>query len=215
MQFILLGIILLGAPGAGKGTQAAPISAYYSIPIISTGDIIRNELKSGTELGNKAKSYIDNGKLVPDEVVIEIIKERLSQDDCKKGFILDGFPRTIPQAEALDKMGVSIHKVIDIEVSDNEIVNRMSGRRICEHCGATYNLSSNPTKVEGVCDKCSGTLVQRKDDQPETVLNRLEVYHEQTEPLKGYYEKQGKLIVVDGQKDRDEVTREILSKIEA
>ena len=166
-------------------------------------------------MGNKAKSYIDNGQLVPDEVVIEIIKERLSQDDCKKGFILDGFPRTIPQAEALDKMGVSIHKVIDIEVSDDEIVNRMSGRRICEHCGATYNLSSNPTKVEGVCDKCSGTLVQRKDDQPETVLNRLEVYHEQTEPLKGYYEKQGKLIVVDGQRDLDEVTHEILSKIEA
>lgn len=215
MHFILLGIILLGAPGAGKGTQADYISAYYSIPTISTGNIIREALKSGTELGQKAKSYIDNGELVPDEVVIEIIKERLSRDDCKKGFILDGFPRTIPQAEALDKMGISIHKVIDIEVSDDEITKRMSGRRICEQCAATYNLSSNPPKAQGVCDKCSGTLIQRKDDQPETVLNRLRVYHEQTEPLKDYYEKQGKLVVVDGQKDLKEVTREILSKIEA
>lgn len=215
MQFILLGIILLGAPGAGKGTQAENISAYLSIPTISTGNIIRDALRSGTELGEKAKSYIDNGDLVPDEVVIEIIKERLSCDDCQKGFILDGFPRTIPQAEALDKMGISIHKVIDIEVSDDEISKRMSGRRICEHCGATYNLSSNPSKVEGVCDKCSGTLIQRKDDQPETVLKRLKVYHEQTEPLKNYYRNQGKLVEVDGQQSLDEVTRQILDKIEA
>lgn len=215
MRFILLGIILLGAPGAGKGTQAEAISKYLSIPTISTGNIIRAALKSGTEVGKMAKSFTDKGELVPDEIVIEIIKDRLNCDDCKNGFILDGFPRTIPQAEALDKMGISIHKVIDIEVSDDEIVNRMSGRRICTDCGSSYNLMYKKSIIDGVCDKCSGTLVQREDDQPRTVLNRLKVYHDQTEPLKDYYKNQGKLVIVDGQKDLDEVTRQILDKIEA
>ena len=192
-------IILLGAPGAGKGTQAEKISEALHIPQISTGNIIREALKSGSEVGLKAKSYIESGKLVPDEVVIDIIKERIAKEDCAEGFILDGFPRTIAQAEALDSMGVSIDKVLDINVADEVIASRLSGRRVCEACGSSYHLVSKKPAVEGVCDKCGGTLIQRKDDHPDTVADRLKVYHEQTEPLKAYYEKKGLLRVVDGQ----------------
>lgn len=194
-------LILLGAPGAGKGTQAEIISEKYNIPTISTGNIIRAALKNGTEMGLKAKSYIDAGELVPDDVVIGIIKERLAKDDCANGFILDGFPRTIPQAEALDAMGVIIDKVIDIEVPDEKIAARMSGRRVCKDCGSSYHLEYKAPKAEGVCDACDGELIQRKDDAPETVLDRLAVYHKQTEPLKDYYSKKGILRIVEGQEE--------------
>ena len=208
-------IILLGAPGAGKGTQAVVICNRYNIPAISTGNIIREALKTGTEMGLKAKSYMESGALVPDEVVIGIIKERIVKDDCKDGFILDGFPRTIPQAEALDKMGIVIDKVIDIEVPDEKIINRMSGRRVCEKCGASYHLEYKKPKVEGICDACSGTLIQRKDDHPDTVKSRLDVYHSETEPLKDYYEKQGKLTVVEGQEEIEDTTRLLIEALEA
>ena len=210
-----MNIILLGAPGAGKGTQAEVISNRLSIPTISTGNIIREALRSGTEMGLKAKSYMDAGELVPDEVVIGIIKDRLADDDCKNGFILDGFPRTIPQAEALDAMGINIDKVIDIEVPDENIVKRMSGRRVCADCGASYHLDYKKPKKDGVCDNCSGTLVQRKDDHPDTVLARLNVYHNETEPLKDYYSKQNKLAVVQGQEEIKDTTALILAEIEA
>ena len=210
-----MNIILLGAPGAGKGTQAAVICEKLNIPTISTGNIIREALRTGTEMGLKAKSYMDAGKLVPDEVVIGIVEERLQQDDCKNGFILDGFPRTIPQAEALDKMGVVIDKVIDIEVPDEVIVKRMSGRRVCEKCGRPYHLESLKPKVDGICDDCSGTLVQRKDDHIETVKDRLNVYHSETEPLKDYYGKQGKLAVVEGQDTVEDTSRLVLAVVEA
>lgn len=190
-------LILLGAPGAGKGTQAEILSKELNIPTISTGDMIRGALKSGTEMGLKAKSYMESGALVPDEVVIGIVKERLALDDCKDGFILDGFPRTIPQAEALDSMGVEIDCVIDLEVADEVITKRMSGRRVCEKCGKTYHTINNPSKIEGVCDECTGALIQRKDDHIDTVKTRLATYHKETEPLKGYYETQGKLIIID------------------
>lgn len=208
-------IILLGAPGAGKGTQAEIICERLSIPAISTGTIIREALKSGTEMGRKAKSYMDAGQLVPDETVIGIIQERLKEEDCKNGFVLDGFPRTIVQAEALDKMGFPIDKVLDIEVADEYIIIRTSGRRVCDSCGAIYHVKYKLSKVEGVCDKCSGTLIQRKDDQPETVKERLKVYHEQTEPLKEYYQQQGKLFIVEGEDGIEATTRKILSIIEA
>lgn len=208
-------IILLGAPGAGKGTQAEVICNRYNIPAISTGNIIREALKTSTEMGLKAKSYMESGALVPDEVVIGIIKERIVKDDCKDGFILDGFPRTIPQAEALDKMGIVIDKVIDIEVPDEKIINRMSGRRVCEKCGASYHLEYKKPKVEGICDACSGTLIQRKDDHPDTVKSRLDVYHSETEPLKDYYEKQGKLTVVEGQEEIEATTRLLIEALEA
>lgn len=192
-------LILLGAPGAGKGTQAEVISEKYNIPTISTGNIIRAALKNGTEMGLKAKAYIDSGRLVPDDVVIGIIKERLAQDDCQNGFILDGFPRTIPQAEALDEMKIAIDAVLSLEVADREIVKRMSGRRVCEKCGASYHIEFKKPTKDGVCDTCGGALVIRKDDEIETVLDRLDIYHKQTEPLKSFYEKQGKLIIVEGQ----------------
>ena len=208
-------LILLGAPGAGKGTQAAVISERYHIPQISTGNIIRAALKSGTAMGKMAKSFIEEGKLVPDDVVIGIIKDRLEEDDCKDGFILDGFPRTIPQAEALDKMGIEIDKVIDIEVSDDVIIDRMSGRRVCEKCGRPYHLVSLRPKVEGVCDDCAGALIQRKDDHPDTVKSRLDIYHKETEPLKDYYEKQGKLYVVEGASSVEETTRLTFEALEA
>lgn len=208
-------IILLGAPGAGKGTQAEVICNRYNIPAISTGNIIREALKTGTEMGLKAKSYMESGALVPDEVVIGIIKERIVKDDCKDSFILDGFPRTIPQAEALDKMGIVIDKVVDIEVPDEKIINRMSGRRVCEKCGASYHLEYKKPKVEGICDACSGTLIQRKDDHPDTVKSRLDVYHSETEPLKDYYEKQGKLTVVEGQEEIEDTTRLLIEALEA
>ena len=190
-------IIFLGAPGAGKGTQAEIVSETYKIPAISTGAIIREAIKTGTEMGKAAKSYTEAGKLVPDEVVIGIIKERLAKDDCKDGFILDGFPRTVPQAEALDAMGVEIDRVVSIEVSDEAIVERMSGRRVCSKCGASYHVVAVPPKVEGVCDVCGGELVVRKDDKPETVQNRLAVYHRETEPLKDFYHERGILYPVE------------------
>ncbi len=194
-----MNLILLGAPGAGKGTQAEKICEKLGIPAISTGNMLREAMANGTEMGLKAKSFIDAGKLVPDEVVIGIIRERLQADDCKNGFILDGFPRTIPQAEALDQMGVRIDRVIDIEVPDEKIAARLSGRRVCLKCGATYHTEYKQPKTEGVCDVCGDKLVQRKDDMPETVLDRLKTYHEQTEPLKDYYAKKGNLRVVEGQ----------------
>lgn len=200
-------LILLGAPGAGKGTQAEVISEHLNIPTISTGNIIREALKSGTEMGLKAKEYMDSGRLVPDEVVIGIIRDRLAQDDCRGGFILDGFPRTIPQAEALDRMGIVIDRVIDIEVADETIARRVSGRRVCPACGASYHIDYKKPSVEGVCDKCGDTLIQRKDDHPDTVRERLQVYHDQTEPLKAYYEASGKLVVVQGQEDVADTTK--------
>ena len=207
-------LILLGAPGAGKGTQAEVISEKYNIPTISTGNIIRAALKNGTEMGLKAKSYIDAGNLVPDDVVIGIIKERLAESDCQNGYILDGFPRTIPQAEALDELGFDIDAALSIEVADSEIVKRMSGRRVCEKCGASYHTEYKKPKVEGKCNFCDGNLVIRKDDEPETVLNRLGVYHEQTEPLKDFYKKCGKLICVEGQEEVADTTKLVLAALE-
>ena len=201
-----MNLILLGAPGAGKGTQAEKICEKLSIPAISTGNMLREAMANGTEMGLKAKSFIDAGKLVPDEVVIGIINERLKADDCKNGFILDGFPRTIPQAEALDNMGVRIDRVIDIEVPDDKIASRLSGRRVCLKCGATYHTAYKKPKQEGICDVCGEKLVQREDDMPETVLDRLKTYHEQTEPLKGFYEKKGILRVVEGQEEVADTT---------
>ena len=208
-----MNLILLGAPGAGKGTQAEIICEKAGIPAISTGNIIRAALKNGTEMGLKAKSYMDAGKLVPDDVVIGIIKERLSEDDCQNGFILDGFPRTIPQAEALDAMGVNIDCVLSIEVPDEKIVTRMSGRRVCAACGASYHIEYKKPEVEGVCNLCGGALSIRKDDEPETVLDRLHIYHEQTEPLKGYYEKTGKLRTVVGQEEVADTTKLTLAAL--
>ncbi len=207
-------IIFLGAPGAGKGTQAEIIADKYSIPTISTGNIIREALKNGTEMGLKAKSYTEAGKLVPDDVVIGIIKERLAKGDCENGFILDGFPRTIPQAEALDAMGISIDKVVDIEVPDESIMERMTGRRVCSSCGASYHLLFKKPAKDGICDSCGAELVQRKDDAPETVADRLKVYHEQTEPLKDYYEKTGKLSIVEGIGDVAEITARVINALE-
>ena len=209
-----MNLILLGAPGAGKGTQAEVICDKLGVPTLSTGNIIREALSKGTEMGIKAKSFIDAGQLVPDEVVIGIIKERLAKDDCKNGFILDGFPRTIPQAEALDAMGVVIDKVIDIEVPDDKIVQRLSGRRVCADCGASYHLEYKKPEKEGICNVCGGKLVQRKDDHPDTVLDRLKVYHEQTEPLKDYYSKAGLLKVVEGQEEVAATTALTLKALE-
>ena len=210
-----MNLILLGAPGAGKGTQAEVIAEHLSIPTISTGNIIREALKSGTEMGRKAKEYMDAGKLVPDDIVIGIIQERLAQPDCAGGFILEGFPRTIPQAEALDRMGIVIDRVIDIEVADETIARRVSGRRVCPACGASYHVDYKRPAVENVCDRCGDTLVQRKDDHPDTVRERLRVYHEQTEPLKGYYAQSGKLYIVEGQEEVADTTRLTLAAIEA
>ena len=207
-------LIFLGAPGAGKGTQAEIIAKELKIPTISTGNIIREALANGTDMGLKAKAFIEAGKLVPDDVVIGIIKERLAADDCNGGFILDGFPRTIPQAEALDNMGIIIDKVVDIDVPDENIVNRMSGRRVCKACGSSYHIENKKPKVDGVCDACGGELQIRKDDAPETVLDRLNVYHEQTEPLKDYYAKCGKLRSVEGTAPIKEITASILKVLE-
>ena len=207
-------LILLGAPGAGKGTQAEKICEKLHIPTISTGNIIRAALKNGTEMGLKAKAYMETGQLVPDEVVIGIIKDRLNDDDCKNGFILDGFPRTIPQAQALVDMGIDIDKVIDIEVPDEKIIARMSGRRVCSKCANSYHMEYKKPKVDGICDACGGELVQRKDDAPETVLARLEEYHEMTEPLKGFYDKLGKLKVVEGQEDVSDTTSLVFAALE-
>ena len=201
-----MNLILMGAPGAGKGTQSEKISEKWGIPAISTGDMLRAAIKAGTELGKTAKSYMDEGKLVPDEIVIGIIKEHLATDACKNGFILDGFPRSIPQAEALDAMGVQIDAVLSIEVADEKIVERMSGRRVCT-CGASYHVAYKPSKKDGICDKCGAELYIRKDDAPETVLSRLETYHSQTEPLKEFYAKKGLLVTVEGQEEVADTTR--------
>lgn len=207
-------IIMLGAPGAGKGTQAKMIAEKYSIPHISTGDIFRANIKNGTELGKKAKSYMDKGQLVPDELTLDLIMDRFKQDDCKNGYVLDGFPRTIPQAEALDTAlkakGEKVDFAIDVDVPDENIVKRMGGRRACVGCGATYHVVYSPTKVEGVCDKCGEELIARDDDKPETVLNRLEVYHNQTQPLIDYYNEQGILKSVDGTVDMKDVFNAIV-----
>lgn len=208
-------IIMLGAPGAGKGTQAKQIAAKYEIPHISTGDIFRANIKNGTELGRKAKEYMDQGMLVPDELTCDLVMDRIAQDDCQRGFVLDGFPRTIPQAEALtnalDKIGQSMDFAIDVDVPDENIVNRMGGRRACLNCGATYHLVFNPTKAEGVCDTCGNPTVLRDDDKPETVQKRLSVYHDQTQPLIDYYKKQNILKSVDGTKPMDEVFSDIVA----
>lgn len=202
-------IIMLGAPGAGKGTQAKKIAEKYSIPHISTGDIFRANIKNGTELGMKAKTYMDQGLLVPDELVVDLVVDRLGQEDCANGCVLDGFPRTIPQAEALDaaltKVGQAVDYAINVEVPDENIVKRMSGRRACVNCGATYHIVYAPTKVENVCDTCQGDLILRDDDKPETVQKRLNVYHEQTQPLIDYYTKKNILVEVDGTVDIDDV----------
>ena len=202
----------MGAPGAGKGTQSARISEKWQIPAISTGDILRAAIKSGSELGVAAKSYIDAGQLVPDEVVIGLIKERLASPECKNGFILDGFPRSIPQAEALDAMGVHIDVVLSLTVDDSVIVERMGGRRVCG-CGASFHVQDNPPKVEGVCDKCGAELIIRADDNPETVLKRLETYHKQTEPVESYYEAKGKLIRVAGREEVDDTTAAVFAAL--
>ena len=207
-------LILLGAPGAGKGTQAEFICEKLSIPTISTGNIIRAALKNGTEMGLKAKEFIDAGQLVPDDVVIGIIKERLSEDDCKNGFILDGFPRTIPQAEALDEMGIEIDKVIDIEVPDEKIVLRMSGRRVCPACGNSYHLLYKKPEKDGICNACGAELIIRADDHPDTVKDRLDVYHSQTEPLKEFYEKKNKLFIVEGQEEVADTSALVLKALE-
>ena len=203
-------LIMLGAPGAGKGTQAAILSERLGIPTTSTGNILRAAVKNGTPVGLQAKSYMDAGKLVPDQVIIDIIAERLTEGDCGKGYILDGVPRTIAQAEALEKAGVKFDCVLDIEVSDEEIVSRMSGRRACTDCGATYHVKAAPPKVEGVCDTCGGKLVQRADDKPETVQDRLAVYHAQTEPLKAFYAQRNILKPVDNRPGIEETTKAIL-----
>mgnify|MGYP005980441305 FL=1 len=207
-------IIMLGAPGAGKGTQAKMIAAKYGVPHISTGDIFRANIKNGTELGAKAKEYMDKGLLVPDELVVDLVIDRFKADDCAKGYILDGFPRTIPQAEALDAAltakGEAVDFAINVEVPDENIINRMSGRRACVGCGATYHIEFNPTKVEGICDACGEKLILRDDDKPETVKNRLSVYHEQTQPLIDYYSKKGVLAEVDGTQSMENVFNAIV-----
>ena len=211
-------IIMLGAPGAGKGTHAKKITEKFGIPAISTGDIFRENIKNGTELGKKAKEYMDAGNLVPDELVCDLVVDRLKQDDCKNGYILDGFPRTIPQAEALTaalaKDDDAIDYALEIFIEDQAIIDRMSGRRVCKSCGATYHVVNIPPKTEGVCDECDGELIVRDDDAPETVKKRLDVYHEQTAPLIDYYKKQGILKVIDGSKGLDTSFEEICGILE-
>ena len=212
-------IIMLGAPGAGKGTQAKQIAEHYGIPHISTGDIFRANIKEGTDLGKKAKEYMDKGALVPDELTCDLVVDRIAKDDCKNGFVLDGFPRTIPQAEALEaaleKMGQSMDFAVDVDVPDDNIIGRMSGRRACLNCGATYHIVSIPPKVEGICDKCGEKLVQRDDDKEETVKNRLKVYHEQTQPLIDFYQERGILRTVDGTRPMEEVFSAIQAILKA
>lgn len=212
-------IIMLGAPGAGKGTQAKKIAAKYGIPHISTGDIFRANIKNGTELGQKAKVYMDQGLLVPDELVVDLIIDRFKEPDCEKGYVLDGFPRTIPQAQALDealaKKGDAVEYAIDVDCPDADIIRRMSGRRACVNCGATYHIVNIPPKKEGICDFCGKELILRDDDKPETVEKRLKVYHDQTQPLIDYYKGKGILKSVDGTKDPDPTFEEIITIIEA
>lgn len=212
-------IIMLGAPGAGKGTQAKKLSAKYGIPHISTGDIFRANIKNGTELGTKAKVYMDQGLLVPDELVVDLVVDRFKAPDCEKGYVLDGFPRTIPQAKALDdalaKNGDAVEFAIDVDVPDTNIIRRMSGRRACVNCGGTYHVVTIPPKKEGICDACGGELILREDDKPETVEKRLAIYHEQTQPLIDYYQGKGILKSVDGTKDLEIIFDEIVNIVEA
>ena len=208
-----MNLIFLGAPGAGKGTQAEIVCEKLGIPAISTGNMLREAVKNQTAAGLAAKEYMDRGDLVPDDVVVGILKDRIAMDDAKKGFILDGFPRTVPQAETLDAMGVQIDKVIEIYVPDEKICARLSGRRVCEGCGNSYHVDFKPTKVEGICDKCGGKTVQRKDDAPETVLSRLETYHKQTAPLKDYYAAKGLLKTVEGQETVEETSALVLEAL--
>ena len=210
-----MNLILLGAPGAGKGTQAELLTERLGIPSISTGNMLREAMKNGTELGKQVKSYMDGGLLVPDELILGIVAERVAQPDCKNGFILDGVPRTLAQAEALDAKGVRIDHVVSIEIADSVIEGRMTGRRCCTGCGATFHITANPPKQEGVCDLCGGELTIRKDDAPETVRKRLEVYHASTEVLKGYYESQGKLRLVEGNQSIEDAHGEIMRAIGA
>jgi len=207
-------LILLGAPGAGKGTQAEILSKELNIPTISTGNILRAAMKNGTPVGLKAKEYVESGKLVPDEVIIGIVEERLAEPDCKNGYILDGMPRTIPQAEALEKCGINIDVALSIEIADEEIISRMSGRRTCSECSTTFHVVANPPKVEGICDNCGGKLTIRKDDAPETVKARLDVYHAETEPLKAFYQQRGKLRSVDNQPTIEATTEAIRKALE-
>ena len=206
-------MILLGAPGAGKGTQAEILNKELEIPTISTGNILRAAVKNGTPTGLKAKEYMDAGKLVPDEVIIGVITERLQEEDCAKGYILDGVPRTIAQAEALEKAGIVFDAVVSIEISDEEIMERMGGRRVCEACGSSYHVVAVPPKQEGICDACGGKLVQRKDDAPETVKARLQVYHNETEPLKSFYESRGLLKSVDNLPSVADMSKSILKAL--
>ena len=208
-------LILLGAPGAGKGTQAERIAAHLRIPTISTGNILREAIRNGTEIGRKAKSYMDQGLLVPDDVIIGIVQERVSQPDCAGGFILDGMPRTIPQAQALENAGIHFDSVVSIEIDDEVIERRMTGRRVCPGCGASYHVEANPPKQDGICDHCGQALTTRKDDAPETVRSRLQVFHQETEPLKGFYEKLGTLKLVQGNQPIAEITAAILKAIGA
>lgn len=206
-------LILLGAPGAGKGTQAEILASKLSIPTISTGNILREAIKNGTETGLKAKSFMDKGMLVPDDVIIGIVKERLAQPDCANGYILDGMPRTLPQAQALLDNGIEIDRVVSIEVDDAMIEARMTGRRVCGKCGASYHITANPPKTEGICNACGSELVIRDDDKPETVRRRLTVYYNETEALKGFYEKLGKLRLVEGNQPIEDATRDILAAL--
>lgn len=208
-----MNLIFLGAPGAGKGTQAEVVCNELNIPAISTGNMLREAVKNGTPAGLAAKECMDKGDLVPDEIVIGILKDRIAQDDAKNGFILDGFPRTVSQAEALEKMGVQIDKVVEIHVADEKITSRMSGRRVCEGCGNSYHIEYKPTKVEGVCDACGAKVVQRVDDKPETVLSRLATYHEKTAPLKDFYAAKGKLVTVEGQEEIAETSKLTLAAV--
>ncbi len=208
-----MNLIFLGAPGAGKGTQAEVVCSELNIPAISTGNMLREAVKNGTPAGLAAKECMDKGDLVPDEIVIGILKDRIAQDDAKNGFILDGFPRTVSQAEALEKMGVQIDKVVEIHVADEKITSRMSGRRVCEGCGNSYHIEYKPTKVEGVCDACGAKVVQRVDDKPETVLSRLATYHEKTAPLKDFYAAKGKLVTVEGQEEIADTSKLTLAAV--
>ncbi|MBQ8196047.1 MAG: adenylate kinase [Oscillospiraceae bacterium] len=208
-----MNLIFLGAPGAGKGTQAEVVCNELNIPAISTGNMLREAVKNGTPAGLAAKECMDKGDLVPDEIVIGILKDRIAQDDAKNGFILDGFPRTVSQAEALEKMGVQIDKVVEIHVADEKITSRMSGRRVCEGCGNSYHIEYKPTKVEGICDACGAKVVQRVDDKPETVLSRLATYHEKTAPLKDFYAAKGKLVTVEGQEEIADTSKLTLAAV--
>ena len=208
-------LILLGAPGAGKGTQAEVLCQKLGIPTISTGNMLRTAIQEGTPVGLQAKSFMDAGKLVPDEVIIQIVAQRIAQPDCAAGFILDGVPRTIAQAEALDAAGVRFDRVLSLEITDQEIEERMSGRQVCSKCGASFHIHARPTKAEGVCDNCGGPVVQRDDDKPETVRHRLEVYHQQTEPLKGYYQAKGLLTLVENRPSIEATTQAIMEALQS